>query len=105
MMRRILIDHAKTKHRVKRGGNAVKVLLDENVNFDHGRASELLALDEALQELANLDQRKSQIVELRYFGGLTVEETAQVLGISDKTVMRHWSLANAWLYQALSNGP
>ena len=105
MMRRILIDHAKTKHRVKRGGNAVKVLLDENANFTHGRASELLALDEALQELAKLDQRKSQIVELRYFGGLTVEETAQVLGISDKTVMRHWSLAKAWLYQELSNSP
>jgi len=105
MMRRILIDHAKTKHRVKRGGDAVKVELDENANFTHERASELLALDDALQELANLDQRKSQIVELRYFGGLTVEETAQVLGISDKTVMRDWSLAKAWLYQELSNGP
>jgi RNA polymerase sigma factor (TIGR02999 family) len=105
MMRRILIDHAKAKYRVKRGGAAVKVALDENANFTHERASELLALDDALQALAALDQRKSQIVELRYFGGLTIEETAQVLGISDKTVMRDWSLAKAWLYRELSNGP
>jgi RNA polymerase sigma factor (TIGR02999 family) len=103
MMRRILIDHAKAKHRVKRGGTAVKVMLDENVNFTQERASELLALDDALQSLARIDERKSRIVELRYFGGLTVEETAQVLGISDKTVMRDWNLAKAWLYRELTN--
>ena len=103
MMRRILIDHAKAKHRVKRGGTAVKVMLDENVNFTHERASELLALDDALQSLARMDERKSRIVELRYFGGLTVEETAQVLGISDKTVMRDWNLAKAWLYRELTS--
>ena len=103
MMRRILIDHAKAKHRVKRGGTAVKVMLDENANFTHERASELLALDDALQRLARMDERKSRIVELRYFGGLTVEETAQVLGISDKTVMRDWNLAKAWLYRELTN--
>src|SRR5215813_4392229 len=103
MMRRILIDHAKAKHRVKRGGTAVKVMLDESVNFTHERASELLALDDALQSLARMDERKSRIVELRYFGGLTVEETAQVLGISDKTVMRDWNLAKAWLYRELTN--
>lgn len=103
MMRRILIDHAKTKHRAKRGGTAVKVVLDENVTITQERAGELLALDDALQALARMDQRKSQIVELRYFGGLTVEETAQVLGVSDKTVMRDWSLAKAWLYRELSN--
>jgi len=103
MMRRILIDHAKAKHRVKRGGTAVKVVLDENTNFTQERASELLALDDALQALARMDDRKSRIVELRYFGGLSVEETAQVLGISDKTVMRDWSLAKAWLYRELTN--
>jgi len=103
MMRRILIDHAKAKHRVKRGGTAVKVMLDENVNFTQERASELLALDDALQSLARMDERKSRIVELRYFGGLTVEETAQVLGISDKTVMRDWNLAKAWLYRELTS--
>ena len=103
MMRRILIDHAKAKHRVKRGGTAVKVMLDENVNFTQERASELLALDDALQSLARIDERKSRIVELRYFGGLTVEETAQVLGISDKTVMRDWNLAKAWLYRELTS--
>ena len=103
MMRRILIDHAKAKHRVKRGGTAVKVMLDENVNFTQERASELLALDDALQSLARMDERKSRIVELRYFGGLTVEETAQVLGVSDKTVMRDWNLAKAWLYRELTS--
>lgn len=103
MMRRILIDHAKAKHRVKRGGTAVKVMLDENVNFTQERASELLALDDALESLARMDERKSRIVELRYFGGLTVEETAEVLGISDKTVMRDWNLAKAWLYRELTS--
>ena len=103
MMRRILIDHAKAKHRLKRGGTAVKVMLDENLNFTQERASELLALDDALQSLARMDERKSRIVELRYFGGLTVEDTAQVLGISDKTVMRDWNLAKAWLYRELTS--
>ena len=105
MMRRILIDHAKTKHRLKRGGTAIKVSLDENVNISQERAAELIALDDALQELAQMDERKSRIVELRYFGGLSVDETAQVLGISDKTVMRDWNLAKAWLYQQLTQTP
>lgn len=102
MMRRILVDHAKTKHRVKRGGTAPKVSLDETVNLSSERAAELVALDDALKVLDELDERKSRIVELRYFGGLTVDETAQVLGVSDKTVMRDWNLAKAWLYQQLS---
>lgn len=101
MMRRILIDHAKTKHRVKRGGVAPKVSLDEVVSISDERAAELVALDDALKVLAQMDERKSRIVELRYFGGLTVEETAQVLGVSDKTVMRDWNLAKAWLYKEL----
>jgi RNA polymerase sigma-70 factor (ECF subfamily) len=102
MMRRILVDHAKAKHREKRGGEAHKLSLDEAVNYTHERAAELVALDDALQSLARLDGRKSHIVELRYFGGLTVEETAQVLSISPQTVMRDWNLAKAWLYQQLS---
>lgn len=102
MMRRILVDHAKSKHRVKRGGTAPKVSLDETVSLSNERAAELVALDDALKVLNELDERKSRIVELRYFGGLTVDETAQVLGVSDKTVMRDWSLAKAWLYAQLS---
>jgi RNA polymerase sigma factor (TIGR02999 family) len=103
MMRRILIDHAKAKHRAKRGGAARKLSLDETANYTHERAAELVALDDALKTLAEVDERKSRIVELRYFGGLTVDETAQVLGISDKTVMRDWNLAKAWLYQQLTH--
>ena len=102
MMRRILIDHAKAKHRVKRGGTAIKVMLDENVNFTRERASELLALDDALQTLAKMDERKSRIVELRYFGGLSVKETAEFLKLSQRTVEREWTMAKAWLYRALS---
>jgi RNA polymerase sigma factor (TIGR02999 family) len=102
MMRRILVDHAKAKHRVKRGGTSPRVSLDETVNLSNERDVELVALDEALKALEQLDERKSHIVELRYFGGLTVHETAQVLGVSDKTVMRDWNLAKAWLYQQLS---
>jgi len=102
MMRRILIDHAKAKHRAKRGGAARKLSLEEIANYTRERASDLVALDEALKILAEMDERKSRIVELRYFGGLTVDETAQVLGVSDKTVMRDWNLAKAWLYQHLN---
>jgi RNA polymerase sigma factor (TIGR02999 family) len=102
MMRRILVDHAKTKHREKRGGKARKLSLDEITNYADEPAAELVALDEALKILAEMDERKSRIVEMRYFGGLTVEETAQVLGVSDKTVIRDWNLAKAWLYQELN---
>jgi RNA polymerase sigma-70 factor, ECF subfamily len=101
MMRRILVDHAKTKHRAKRGGDATKLSLDEALNYGQERAPELLALDDALQGLAAFDERKSRVVELRYFGGLSVEETAQVLDISAQTVMRDWNMAKAWLYQQL----
>ena len=79
MMRRILIDHAKTKHRVKRGGGVRTLSLEEVANYTHDRAAELVALDGALQTLSEMDERKGRIVELRYFGGLTVDETAQVL--------------------------
>ncbi len=103
MMRRILVDHAKAKHRDKRGGGAFKLSLDEIADYTHERAAELVALDDALQSLAAFDERKSRVVELRYFGGLSVEETAEVLDISPNTVMRDWNMAKAWLYQEISN--
>jgi RNA polymerase sigma-70 factor (ECF subfamily) len=103
MMRRILVDHAKAKHRDKRGGGAVPLSLDEALNYGHERADELVALDDALLELAAFDDRKSRVVELRYFGGLSVDETAQALDISPKTVIRDWNMAKSWLYQQLSN--
>lgn len=102
MMRRILVDHAKAKQRDKRGGGALKLSLDEALDYGQERAGEVVALDDALQALAAFDERKSRVVELRYFGGLTVEETAQVLDISAQTVIRDWNMAKAWLYQQLS---
>jgi RNA polymerase sigma factor (TIGR02999 family) len=104
MMRRILVDHAKAKHREKRGGDAVKLSLDDVINLSRERAAELLALDDALDELARVDERKSRVIELRYFGGFSVEETAQILGVSPETVMRDWKLAKAWLYQQIRRG-
>ena len=101
LMRRILVDHAKTKHREKRGGDAVKFSLDDVINLSQERAADLLALDDALDELARIDGRKSRVVELRYFGGFSVEETAQILEVSPETVMRDWKMAKAWLYQQI----
>ncbi|HEX9001217.1 MAG TPA: ECF-type sigma factor, partial [Blastocatellia bacterium] len=97
------VDHAKTKQRVKRGGNAVNLSLEEALDYGQDRAAELIALDDALHALATFDSRKSRVVELRYFGGLSVEETAQVLEIAPKTVTRDWNMAKAWLNQQLSN--
>jgi RNA polymerase sigma factor (TIGR02999 family) len=98
MMRRILVDHAKSHHRAKRGGGARKVSLDEAMAFSNERADELVELDEALTALAAFDERKCRVVEMRYFGGLNVEETAEVLQVSLITVARDWKLAKAWLY-------
>jgi RNA polymerase sigma factor (TIGR02999 family) len=98
MMRRILVDHAKSHHRAKRGGGARKVSLDDAMAFSEERAGELVELDEALTALAAFDERKSRVVELRYFGGLSVEEAAEVLKVSEITVARDWKLAKAWLY-------
>ena len=103
MMRRILIDHAKTKHREKRGGAKPLLPLDEALDLSQGRDSDLVALDNALKILANIDERKSRVVELRFFGGLSVEETADVLQISPQTVLRDWKLAKAWLYQEINS--
>lgn len=97
MMRHILIDHARSHHYAKRGAGAQHVPLDSVVIAGQQRASELVALDEALTRLAKLDERKSKIVELRFFGGLTVEETAEVLKLSPITIKREWRSAKAWL--------
>src|SRR5207248_8429058 len=102
LMRRIMVDHARQRHALKRGGAVQKVTLDEAALVTETRAAELLALDEALENLAVFDPRMSKIVEMRYFGGLTNEEIAQVLKIHPNTVMRDLSAAKAWLYAALS---
>jgi len=103
LMRRIMVDHARQRHALKRGGGAAqKVTLDEAALVTETRATELLALDEALENLAAFDPRMSKIVEMRYFGGLTVEEIAEVLKIHANTVTRDWNAAKAWLYAALS---
>jgi RNA polymerase sigma-70 factor (ECF subfamily) len=104
LMRRIMVDHARERRSLKRGGGAPKVTLDEAAAVTETRSEELLALDDALERLAAQDPRKSQIVELRYFGGLTVEETAEFLKLSQRTVEREWNMAKAWLYRALSGG-
>src|SRR5262245_37695041 len=103
-MRRILVDHARTRNYQKRGGGAQQVSLDEAATLAGDRAAELIALDEALQELAKMDERKSRVVELRYFGGLSLEETAEALGVSIPTVTRDWNTAKAWLMRAMTNG-
>ncbi len=98
IMRRILVDYARQHRADKRGGAAEKLPLEEEILIvSEGKSAELLALDEALENLAKIDSQKSKIVELRYFGGLSVEETAEVLGVSEITVKRHWRMAKAWL--------
>jgi RNA polymerase sigma factor (TIGR02999 family) len=101
VMRHILIDHARRRRYAKRGGEAQQVSLDETSAMTEVRAAELVALDDALDELAKIDPRKSRVVELRYFGGLSLEETADVLEISMMTVRRDWRAAKAWLYKAV----
>jgi RNA polymerase sigma-70 factor (ECF subfamily) len=103
LMRRILVDHAR-RHNLKRGGNLQRVPLEEIAVVDSERGADLVALDDAMTALARLDARKVQVVEMRFFGGLSVEETAEVLNISPVTVMRDWSTAKAWLYREMS-GP
>jgi len=103
LMRRILVEQARRRAAVKRGGDRSRVTLDEVALGGLGRAPDLLAVDEALSALAELDKRKARVVELRFFGGLTVRETAAVLDLSPETVGREWRRAKAWLYQELSN--
>jgi RNA polymerase sigma factor (TIGR02999 family) len=98
MMRRILVDHARAHTAEKRGADFQKLSLDENIDKTVERSGELIALDDALKLLAEMDEQKSRIVELRFFGGLSIEETAEVLGVSAPTVKRQWRMAKAWLY-------
>ena len=101
LMRRILVDYARSKNYQKRGGAAARITLDEMNMAGIEPNRDLVALDDALNELAKVDERKGKVVELRFFGGLTVEETADVLDVSVETVMRDWKLAKAWLLKEL----
>jgi RNA polymerase sigma factor (TIGR02999 family) len=100
-MREILIDHARARGSAKRGGNQVMIELDENLAAHASPEANLLELDDALKRLAEIDPRKGQVVELRFFGGLSLEETAETLKVSTKTVQRDWDLARGWLYREL----
>jgi len=102
LMRRILVDYARTRHYAKRGGGAQPISLDQSLPVAAGRAPDLVAVDEALHALAEVDARKAQVVELRFFGGLTTEETGEVLKVSPETVRRDWRIAKAWLLRELS---
>ena len=102
VMRRILVEHARRRRQGKRGGGVTRVPLDEAESVAPHRPPDLTALDEALRRLAGVDERKSRVVELRFFGGLSVEETAAALKISAPTVLRDWSTAKAWLYRELN---
>ena len=102
VMRRILVDYARQRRYAKRGGAAQQVELDEAMLMARERSSALVALDEALKKLGDFDERKSRVVELRFFGGLSVEETADVLKVSVNTVKRDWSTARAWLYNEMT---
>ena len=102
-MRRILVDHARSKHREKRGGDRQKISLNEEITLSPQRDEDLMAVDEALEKLADLDARQAKIVELRFFGGLTVQEVAEVLGVSKRTVEAEWTMVKAWLRRELSD--
>ena len=103
MMRHILLDRARKRVALKRGGGLPLVNLEEVLDVSYGKARELIAVDDALQALAAIDLRKARIIELRFFGGLTVEETAEILKVSADTVMRDWKLARAWLMTEIAN--
>lgn len=105
VMRHILVDHARRRHYAKYGGDLRQVELAEASLMSHPRAAELVDLDEALAELAKLDPRKGRVVELRYFGGLSLAETAELLDVSPMTVRRDWRAAKAWLYKAVNREP
>jgi RNA polymerase sigma factor (TIGR02999 family) len=102
LMRRILVDHARKRNAAKRGGPNLTLLVDEAAGPSSRREMDLVALDDALKALAELDERQSRIVELRFFGGLSIEDTSCVLKISPATVKREWSTARAWLYEEIS---
>jgi RNA polymerase sigma factor (TIGR02999 family) len=103
-MRRILIENARRKHRLKRGGRRQRIDLEEGELSIEGPSHDLIALDEALNKLAETDKEKAELVKLRYFAGLTVEQAAEVLGISPTTAKREWAYARAWLYRCITSG-
>jgi RNA polymerase sigma-70 factor, ECF subfamily len=103
LIRRILVEHAR-RHNLRRGGGVQRVSLEEAAVVGGRRSADLVALDDAMNSLARIDPRKVQVVEMRFFGGLSVEETAEVLKVSTVTVMRDWSTAKAWLYRDLAGG-
>jgi RNA polymerase sigma factor (TIGR02999 family) len=103
LMRQILVDYARRQRYAKRGGDARRLSLDEALTISKERAADVVALDDALKTLAEIDSRQGQIVELRFFGGLSIEETAEVLSVSAGTVMRDWTLAKAWLRRELTS--
>jgi len=105
IMRNILLDRARRRLAAKRGGDAERVNLDELPDIGMGRARELIVLDDALNTLAKADERKARVVEMRFFGGLSVEETAEVLAVSPETVMRDWKFARSWLQAQISPDP
>ena len=105
IMRRILVDHARRRGFAKRGGNTLRVTLDEVLLASQARGIEVLALDEALDALARIDHRKSRLVEMRYFGGMTIKEVAEVLAVSVDTAKRDWRMARAWLFGELTRKP
>ena len=103
LMRQVLVDYARKRRYAKRGGDARRVPLDEAMIVSEERAADVVALDDALKSLAEIDPRQSEIVELRFFGGLSIEETAEVLNVSPGTIMRDWTLAKAWLRRAITS--
>jgi len=105
MMRQILVDHARKHIAAKRGGGAITLVLEEGMALPQKASLDLLALDDAMKRLASLDARQCQIVELRFFGGLSIEETAQAIDISPATTKREWATARLWLHRAMSEGP
>ena len=102
LMRRILVDHARAKHRAKRGGRDVRVTLDDALAIAANQEIDLIALDAALDRLAQIDEQQSKVVEMRFFSGLNVEETAEALSVSPATVKRDWNVAKAWLYREMT---
>jgi RNA polymerase sigma factor (TIGR02999 family) len=104
MMRQILVDHARMRAAAKRGGGAITVVLDDAVALPKAASLDLIALDHAMKQLAILDARQCQIVELRFFGGLSIDETAEVINISPATTKREWATARLWLYRAMNSG-
>lgn len=105
IMRRILVDHARARNRIKRGGEYVRVVFDDELKISATKDNDVLALEELLQQLQLLDERQARIVEMRFFGGMTVSEVAEVLGVSVRTIENEWKMCRAWLRKKLEDAP